>query len=121
MKIIPINVPYRLNSNLVFIHGIYTNQYHARKTVEAFHISVIYGHTHTFQQHMLVSPIDHDQFYTGQSVGCLCNLNPTFMKNRPNAWVNGFVYGYTGEKDSFQYVPVVIVHNKFWAEGRVYR
>jgi predicted phosphodiesterase len=121
VKIIPVNMPYRLNSNLVFIHGLYTCVYHAKKTVDAFHISVIYGHLHTFQSHTLVSPIDNEQFYTGQAIGCLCNLNPGYMKNRPNAWVNGFCYGYTGENDSFQYVPVVIVHNKFWAEGRRYK
>lgn len=121
MKVVPLNMPYRVNANLLFIHGIYTNLYHARKTVEAYHVSVLYGHCHTFQEHMLVSPIDKDQFYTGQAIGCLCNLNPGFMKNRPNAWVNGFCYGYTGENDSFQYVPVVIVHNKFYAEGRRYK
>jgi len=121
MKLIPVNLPYRLNSNLIFIHGIFTNLYHARKTVESYHISVLYGHCHTFQSFTMVSPIDNEQFFTGQAIGCLCHLNPTFMKNRPNAWVNGFAYGYTGDRDSFQYIPAVVVRNQFWAEGRKYK
>ena len=122
MSLINMNIPYRIGSNLVVIHGIYTNIYHARKTVEAYHVSTIYGHVHTFQSHMLVSPVDNSKFYTGQSIGCLCELNPQFMKNRPNAWVNGFAYIYWNEDDdSFQLVPVVIVHGKFRANGKLYK
>ncbi len=122
IELIPINVPYRIGNNVVIIHGVYTNLYHARKTVEAYHVSVIYGHVHTFQSHMLVSPVDNAKFYTGQSIGCLCGLNPQFMKNRPNAWVNGFAYIYWNEDDdSFQLIPVVIVHGQFRANGKLYK
>ena len=122
MTTLRMNVPHRIGHNLIIIHGTYTNLYHARKTVEAYHVSTIYGHVHTFQSHMLVSPVDNNKFYTGQSIGCLCTLNPQFMKNRPNAWVNGFCYVYWNESDdSFQLVPVVIVHGQFRANGKLYK
>lgn len=120
MKIIPINVPYVVNENLVYIHGLYLNQYHARKTVEAYHTSVFYGHTHDQQTYVVVSPINKDHFYKGQSCGCLCNLNPSYMKNRPNKWVNGFNFVYVDGK-YFWDTQVTIVDGKFYANGRLYK
>ena len=29
-----------------FTHGLYTNQYHAKKMVDAWGESIVYGHTH---------------------------------------------------------------------------
>ena len=120
IKLYPMNIPYRANENLVYVHGIYINKYHARATVEAYHTSVIYGHVHSFQSHTTVSPVDYSHFYKGQSIGSLSHLNPDWMKNRPNAWVNGFSYTYV-ENGSFWDTPVVIVKNTFWALGRRYK
>lgn len=121
IQIIPVNQAYKVGPNLVLIHGIYHNLYHARKTVEAFHISVIYGHMHTFQSHTLISPVDSSKYYVGQSIGCLSTLNPAFMKNKPNAWMNGFCYIHLNADGSFHHVPVVIVKGKFYANGRRYK
>jgi predicted phosphodiesterase len=120
MKIIPINVPYAINKNLVYIHGIYLNKYHAEKTVNSYHTSVFYGHTHDHQSYTLVSPININHFYKGQSCGCLCSRNPTYMKNRPNKWVNGFNFVYT-EGKFFWDTQVTIVDNKFYANRRMYK
>lgn len=120
IKIIPYNLPYRANENIVFIHGLYLNAYHAKRTVDAYHKSVYYGHIHTFQSHMAVSPVDVENFYLGQSIGCLCDKNPDFMKNRPSAWAHGFAYGYLEKDGTFQINPVPIVNGKFWAAGRRY-
>lgn len=121
IKFFPINIPYRANKNLVFIHGLYLNVYHARRTVDAFHKSVYYGHVHTFQSHMAVSPVDVQDYYIGQSIGCLSNLNPDFMKNKPNAWTHGFAHGYMEDDNTFQINPTPVVKGKFWALGRKYR
>jgi len=121
IQIVPLNKVYSIGPNLVATHGVYTNMYHAKKTVEAFHTSVIYGHVHTFQSHTLVSPIDSEKYYIGQSIGCLSTLNPSFMKNRPNAWMNGFCYIYLNGDGSFHHVPVIIVNGKFYANGRKYK
>jgi hypothetical protein len=71
---------------------------------------------------MTVSPVDIKQFYKGQSVGCLCNLNPYFMRNKPNAWVHGLDFTYLDTSDgTFADNPVIIVKNRFWANGRRYK
>ena len=120
-KILPYNVPYKAGPNLVYIHGTYENKYHAHKTAESYiGKSVIYGHVHSMQLHSNVSPVDSKHFYQAQSVGCLCHLNPSFMKNKPNAWVNGFNYTYLNDDGTFHPFSVIIVKNKFWAVGRQY-
>jgi predicted MPP superfamily phosphohydrolase len=120
MTILPINTPYRVNENLCYIHGIYTNEFHAKKTVQAYHTSVFYGHTHDVQTHLQISPIDIDRFYKGQSCGCLCSLSPSYLKNKPNKWVNGFHFGYVSGK-FFHDVQVIIVNNRFWANNKYYQ
>jgi predicted MPP superfamily phosphohydrolase len=121
MKILPVNAAYEAGKNLVYIHGIYLNQYHARKTVEAYHTSVCYGHVHDIQAHTLVSPVSVKHFYKGQSCGCLCHLNPDYMKNKPNKWVNGFNYCYLDERSGlFWDTQVTIVDGKFYTGGRKY-
>jgi predicted MPP superfamily phosphohydrolase len=122
LKILPVNEGYQAGKNLVYIHGLYVNQFHAKKTVEAYHTSVLYGHVHDFQAYTLVSPVNVKHFYKGQSCGCLCNLNPDFMKNRPNKWVNGFNYCYLDEESGlFWDTQVTIVDGKFYTMGRRYR
>jgi len=121
LHIVPVNVPYRPCTNLIYIHGVYTNEYHAKKTVQAYHTSVLYGHTHDVQSHTVVSPIDVTHFYKGASTGCLCNLNPTYMKNKPNKWVHGFNFCYINEKtEAFHDTQVYIVNGGFWANGKYY-
>ncbi len=121
LEILEQNSVVPVGPNLVVVHGEYaTGQHHAKKMVEAYHTSVLYGHRHTFQSHTLVSPVTSSKFYTGQAIGCLCTLNPEFLKGKPNAWVNGFAYVYLQPDGSFHYVPVVIVKGKFYANGKRY-
>lgn len=121
IQLLKFNQAWQANKNLVYIHGLYTNDSHAKKTVNAYHTSVIYGHCHTVQSYTMVSPVDSDKFYKGQAVGCLCKLNPHYAENRPNAWVNGFSYAYVDEDGTFEDYPVVMVKGKFWALGRRYK
>jgi 3',5'-cyclic AMP phosphodiesterase CpdA len=121
IKIYKENVPYKASDHLYYIHGLYTNIYHARKTVEAFHKTILYGHVHDVQRYTAVSPIDVDQYYTGASCGCLCNMNPYYMRNRPNRWTNGFNFCYVDKKTGeFSETQVYIIKNRFWANGRRY-
>ena len=122
IQIIPLNQAYHVNEHLCYLHGLYTTKYHAFQTVHACHKSVLYGHTHDIQRYTDISPVDVSTFYTGASCGCLCTLNPSFMKNKPNRWVNGFSYCYVDNKTKeFSETQVYIVHNKFWALGRRYK
>ncbi len=121
VQIIPVNQAYHVNENLCYLHGLYTSKYHAFQTVHAVHKTVLYGHTHDIQRYTDISPVDVTKFYTGASCGCLCSLNPHYMKNKPNRWVNGFNYAYVDTvTQEFNETQVYIVHNKFFALGRRY-
>ena len=58
--------------NANFIHGLYVNDHHAKKHVEAFGRSVFYGHTHDIQLYSKVTAGDN-KTTVGQSLGCLCD------------------------------------------------
>jgi hypothetical protein len=122
VKLIPLNQAYHVNQNVCFLHGLYTNKYHSFQTVHAVHKSVFYGHVHDIQRYTDVSPVDVSKFYTGASCGCLCKLNPHYMKNKPNRWVNGFLFMYVDQRtNEFADTQVYIIRNHFWALGRKYK
>lgn len=122
IKIVPVNQAYHVGKHLCYMHGMYTTKYHAYQTVHACHKSVFYGHTHDQQTYVDISPVDVSQFYKGQSCGCLCNMNPGYMKNKPNKWVSGFNYCYVDNKTGhFWDTQVCIVGGEFRAEGRRYK
>lgn len=98
---------------LLVFHGEYTNKYHTAKTADMFSKSCAYGHTHDLQLYTKVTVDDHRGFHTAQSIGCLCEMSPAFMKGRHNRWVNAFGVLYVHEDSSYNlYVPI-IVRGKF--------
>jgi len=117
-KVVPINKPYQIGKLLVF-HGLFTCVHHARATVHAFSKSCLYGHCHDRQEHS-------ESFYDGeksaQSIGCLCDKNPDYLKNRPNRWSHGFA---TVEVDpingDFFIDSIKIVRGRFSRNGRIYK
>jgi len=116
-RVIPMNVPFKVGKLLMF-HGISTCEHHAKATVHAFSKSCIYGHTHTAQLHT-------ESFYDGeksaQSIGCLCDMNPDYMKNKQKKWVHGFA---TVESDTvsgdFFIDFIKIVNGRFSRNGKIY-
>lgn len=104
------------------IHGEYTNQYHAAKTVNAYGRSVVYGHSHTIQSHTQLTAGNISDFHIAWSIGCLCNLSPSYMKGGANKWVNGFAIVYSDEKTgNFNLYQVVIFNNKFIWNDKIYK
>lgn len=102
---------------LFFTHGIYCNMYHARKHVETCQRNVIYGHTHTIQVHSGVHPYDKDLPHIAKSIGCLCDLNPAYMKNRPSQWMNGFYIAEIESDDTFTDTIIPVVNGSFRVPG----
>jgi predicted phosphodiesterase len=76
--------------NILFIHGTYHNQFHAKKHLDSYDSSIIYFHTHTFQSFCKVR-FDKKGYKIAQAVGALCDLEQEYMGKRPSAWINGFV------------------------------
>lgn len=94
---------------LIVFHGQYTNKYHAAKTADMFSKSCAYGHTHDIQLYTKVTVDDHKGYHTAQSIGCLCEMSPAFMKGRYNRWVNAFGVLYVREDGTYNlYVPIII-------------
>lgn len=105
---------------LYLTHGQYTNIYHARKMVEVFEKSVMYGHDHTYQIFTKVTPVDNEA-HSGIAVPCACGLNPSYQGNKPSAWVNGFVEFFVQPNGNFNAYPIVAFNGHFTSPSGQYR
>jgi len=106
---------------LWFHHGIYTTQYHARKHVEAFERSIVYGHLHTVQTHVKVNATDVNDKHIGICLGCLCKKNPAYGENQPNAWVHCIGVGLVRADGTFNIDPIIINNGVASYAGITYR
>lgn len=118
-EVIPLNGTYQLGK-LWLMHGIYTNQYHARKMVDVFCRSIAYGHTHDCQEHTKIVPIDVTDVHKAKSIGCLCDKNPDYMKNKPNRWVHAFMEVDLSPNGDFTEHTINIINGKFRWNGKIY-
>jgi len=83
---------------LAFTHGIYTGMHFVKKHIDMLKTNCIFGHLHSPRTRFEPSPA-REIAIAGYGLGCLCDLSPDYMKNRPNGWVHGFgvVYFYNDE------------------------
>lgn len=103
---------------LWFTHGTYTGDTAAKKMVLAYQRSICFGHTHTYGSHTWTSPIDVRDKHTAYNLGCLCNINPGFMKNRPSAWVHMCGVAYIRDDGSFNMYPVGVFGGRLVFNGK---
>lgn len=101
-----------------FIHGWYWNIYHARKHVSEMGDNIFYGHVHDVQSFSKPNPAQMP--IIGQSLGCLCDLNPAWKRNKPNRWVNAFGIFYFSKNGNFTYYTPIIIDGCFWWNGKYY-
>jgi predicted phosphodiesterase len=123
MKIIPQGKTLKIGK-LYFMHGdnLGSGIYNSKKAVSEYQKPILYGHFHTVQSYSNVSPIEVEDPQIGQAVACLCHKNPDYGKSKPNRWINGFVYGYIDTRTGqFSYYNVIIVHGKFFYNGKLYK
>lgn len=109
---------------LNFIHGDYRDgflpAFYAKAIAQLYHRNVVFGHFHAAQSAIEVSPIDTHPTIA-QGVPCLSHVNPIWMKNRANAWSNGFFTAYVQPNGLFNHQIVNISHNSFIFEGELYK
>jgi len=121
-ELIDINRPWKASRHLHYIHGTYTNIHHAKKHVDAFHRTLLYGHTHDIQEHTAVSPIDVTEIYYGKSCGCLCNRNPVYSRNRPFRFAHGFSIAYILNDETFSETTIRIINSShFCYAGKIFQ
>ena len=91
------------------IHGHFSNKYHSAKMEDQYSHSICYGHVHDVQFYTKVFSDDATGYHSAQSIGCLCNTAPAFMRGRSNRWVNAFALIYLQDNGSYNiYVPIII-------------
>lgn len=105
---------------LYFTHGTYTGQHHAQKHVSMYGRSVVYGHLHDLQVHTHASPIDISCKHAAISLGCLCDRNPSYMRNAPNRWVHCVGVAHIRDDGNFNIDPVVISDGVASYAGKVF-
>jgi len=101
-------VPYEKQlklGKLIVAHGYYVNQYSAAKHVNSFGHSIIVGHTHGHQSHVVTHG---DSPHIGMTIGCLCQIGQKYLRGRPQPWHHGFGIVYHSGENFFPYfVPIV--------------
>jgi hypothetical protein len=103
----------------IFIHGRYTTQYHARKHVDAYGTNVFYGHTHDVQ-YISKELLGDNKTIAGQSLGCLCRYDQSYMQGKPNKWQQAFGVFEFFPDGFFQYNVIRIFKHRFRADGKTY-
>jgi len=103
-----------------FTHGVYTNDAHAKKHTIAFEGNVVYGHTHTAQEY-IKSTHGNNGTHGGFSMGCGCNNNPEYMKNRPNSWVQMIGVIYFHDDGNFNLYKIFINKGKAIFNNKLYK
>ena len=116
-KYYQMNDPLKIGK-LNFIHGSYTNVYHAKKHLEVYGANIMYGHCHDIQRHTL-SKLD-DGTIGSWSIGCLKDMsadaNP-FLRGRLNNWNHAFAIVTWWRNGNFQVEVVEITDGKCFVWG----
>jgi len=72
---------------MLFTHGEFHNNNHAKTHALRYGSDVMYGHLHTLEVATIAQKAKTKvQAY---SIPCLCQTNPTYRENRSSSWVNG--------------------------------
>lgn len=100
-------------------HGIYASSNSVKKHLDELKVNILFGHTHTIATMLSSSPAREIAF-SGYNIGCLCDLSPDYMKNRPHGWSHGFAVVYFFPNGYFDVQILRIVEGKFVFNNKVY-
>jgi hypothetical protein len=126
-KVVPLGHCFKLGE-LNVIHGeILTgvgNQagaYPAKKAIELYAGNVLAGHTHAPQSFSKISPVEIKKKYMAWIAPILGATNPSYLRNRPTAWLNGFTVVELREKGLFNLYPIVVIDGEFSYGGKLFK
>lgn len=125
-NVIPLGHAYKLGK-LNVIHGEtltgignQAGMYPSRKAVELYAGNVLAGHTHAPQSFTKVSPVQNTNKWQGHIAPIAGGINPGYLRNRPTAWLNGFVAIDVLPDGQFNLYPIIVVNGRFAFGGKVY-
>ncbi len=116
-QIVPFNDILKIGE-MTFIHGVFTNKYHAEHHLRVYQKMLFYGHLHTNQVYTSVAPTTSLP-KQAVGVGCLCNRNAFYMRNKPNDWLHQFLIWYMFDDGTFVYQTPIIINGKTVINGKV--
>lgn len=116
-EVVPYNHTKKIGHAL-FMHGFDASANHAKKMAHIYPKTLFYGHTHDVQTYSFVSPIDYKEKRIASSLGCLCNMNPHWLRYKPNKWVHAFGLLSVKENKQFQMDIKYIIQGKVIAHGK---
>ncbi len=107
----------KVGPHLEVVHGLYTCVHSAKKHLDEFESSVMFGHTHRFQSYVT-------QKRGAYNIGFLGDPKSVGFSYAPKAqrlkWVNGFAVVYTMDDGSFVPVCIQCWNGRFVFNGRTY-
>lgn len=125
-NIIPLGHAYRLGK-LNVVHGEILsgigNQvgvFPSRKALELYAGNVLAGHTHAPQSFTKVSPVQVTNKWQATIAPIIGAVNPSYLRNRPTAWLNGFVVIDSFKNGQFNLYSVIVYDGRFSYGGKVY-
>lgn len=126
-QIIPLGHCFKLGK-LNVIHGEtlsgignQAGQYPAKKAVELYSGNVLAGHTHAPQTFTKISPVEHRNKWQGHIAPTAGSVNPSYLRNRPTAWLNGFVrIDIDNKTGHFNLYQIITIDGKFIFNGKQY-
>jgi UDP-2,3-diacylglucosamine pyrophosphatase LpxH len=119
IKFIKMNDLYK-SGRMYFTHGMWTTKYHANKHLVSLGCNITYGHTHRAQTDTMTMAKQkpHQAF----GLGCLCDTQASYLRNRPSSWINQFAVMYSDTKTgNFTLQPINVVGNQFILDGVKYK
>lgn len=110
------------HGKLHYVHGeSLGGQYHARKALDLFCRSIVYGHLHSPQSFTKILPQDETQKWTSQCLPILGRTNPDYLQGKPNAWTNGWGVVEYHPNGNFNLYSVICSKGVAAYGGRFYR
>jgi UDP-2,3-diacylglucosamine pyrophosphatase LpxH len=116
---LPINKLYK-KGKIYFVHGVYTNKYHAHKHLTSYGCCLCYGHTHSAQTSQMNMKMQDPIMAYG--LGCLCDHEAAYRRGVPSNWINQFaVLESNTDCGNFNIYPINITKGQFIWNKRVYK
>ena len=100
-------------------HGVYANVHAVKKHIDEFKTNVMFFHTHRIGSRSSSSPAKEIAII-GYNVGCLCDKNPDYLRNKPNKWSHGFAIVYYLPTGYFFVQNIRIIKGRFVFDEKVY-
>lgn len=100
-------------------HGIYAGANPIKKHLDELKVNILFAHTHTLGMR-LSSSAAREIAFAGYNIGCVCDLGPDYMRNRPHSWTHGFSIGYFYPNGYFDIQLIRIVEGRFIFNNKIY-